>query len=582
MRAEAGFVALGLLVLLVLAAVGARSASPARAYQEARLTARALAEARDALLGFALTYPNRTAVSNRAAGVGLLPCPDTRLDANDVAGQADPPCALSSGTETGLLPWRTLAATDLRDAAGGPLWYAVANANRNNPAGTVNSDIGAGLHLDDCAQTARTYAALVLAPGAALSGQNRNLADKAARYLASNYLELDNASRGDACFGNPASEQANDIALGITREAVNPLLEDRVLGEVARALRRYHADPAGLGATQCGTGASVAECRATWPWLAPWRDPGSASFISEVGVRRGLLPLRRVGVVFPAPFTAAWRLGAGSFVTSGVTPPAEACMRNTVPCSVLLGGGEDELALPAPSGVGSGSCVWNGGSRMRCNTSQHARTANDGTFERRWQIDFEALPRTLQVPDASHPRRETAGFAGALSGNANIRVHAADFLDGELQGEATLVLGAGAAVTNFELGEIPFDLEVDDDGVIDPPARRSPGELPAWLVANRWHHALLVALAEGATPGRDEPACTDGTPCLTLQTDRGATRSAAAALVLAGASLPHQIRNRGQRSDWFEQENANSGDALRAGATTASFNDRVLRIDVGD
>lgn len=582
MRAEAGFVALGLLLLLVLAAVGAQSTLPSRLLEEASLSARALAEARDVLLGFALTYPNRAAVSNRAAGVGLLPCPDTRFDANDVAGQADPPCALSSGTETGLLPWRTLAATDLRDGTSGPLWYAVANAYRNNPAGVVNSDSLAGLHLDDCSLAARGNVAMLLAPAAALTGQNRNLADKAVRYLAANYLELANASRGDACFASAAGELANDMVLAISREAFNPLLEDRVLGEVAQALRRYHADPAGLGAAACAGTTPAVDCLPTWPWLAPWRDPSTATFTSEIGTRRGLLPLRRVGVAFPAPFTATWQLSAGAFATSGTAPPAEACVRHAAPCSVLLAGDKNALALPAPSGVGSGSCVWNGGTRMRCTASQVARTTGGAAFERRWLLEFEDLPRVLRAPDATHPRRETAVFGGALSGKANIRLQAADFLAGVAQGEATLVLAAGTRVEQFELGDIPFDLEVDDDGMIDPPVRRSPGELPAWLVANRWHQSLLVALGEGATPGKSDAACSAEIPCLILQTDRGAAQSTAAALVLAGTTLPGQVRSRGQPGDWLEQENAHAGDVLRTGAPSASFNDRVLRLDIHD
>ena len=582
MRADTGFVALGLLFMLALVAAGTLSVPSLRAAEEAGASARALAEARDVLSGFALSYPNRAAVSNRSAGIGLLPCPDTRFDANDVAGQADPPCALSSGTETGLLPWRTLAATDLRDGAGAPLWYAVANTYRNNPAGIVNSDSIAGLRVDDCSLAARGNVALLLAPAAALTGQNRNVADKAARYLASNYLELANASRGDACFGSAASDEANDLVLGLPRDAINPLLEDRVLGEVAQALRRYRADPAGIGIAACASATPAVDCHAAWPWLAPWRDPSSATFIGEVGTRRGLLPLRRVGVAFPAPFTAAWRLEEGPFVSSGLAPPAEACMRNAAPCSVLLAADKNALALPAPSGVAGGSCVWNGGTRMRCMASQFARTTSGAIFERRWQLDFEDLPRVLRAPDATHPRQETATFVGVLAGKANLRVYAADFLDGAAQGEASLALAAGTRVEQFELGGIPFDLEVDDDGVIDPPTRRSPGELPGWLVANRWHQGLLVALGESATPGKPSAACSEAEPCLALQTDRGAVQSTTAALVLAGASLPGQARSRGQPVDWFEEENALAGDVLRTRAPSTSFNDRVLRLDLDD
>ena len=118
--------------------------------------------------------------------------------------------------------------------------------------------------------------------------------------------------------------------------------------------------------------------------------------------------------------------------------------------------------------------------------------------------------------------------------------------------------------------------------MIDPPTRRSPGELPAWLVANRWHQFLLVALAESATPSQTASPCAQDSSCLVLQTDRGAPQLATAALVMAGPTLPGQLRSRGQPGDWFEQENALAGNALREGAPSANFNDRVLRLDAND
>ena len=581
MSRDRGFVTLGLLLIVALAAGDlAAHVAMQRAAMEAQATSRALAEGRDTLLGFTLTYPNRSTVSNRAAGPGLLPCPDTRFDANDVAGQADPPCALSSGTETGLLPWRTLASMELRDGAAAPLWYALANGYRNSPAGMVNSDSVAGLRLDDCSSTARGYVALLLAPGAALAGQSRNTAEKSARYLTSNYLELANASRGDACFGSAVGDQANDVVLGLSRETVNELLAQRVLGEVARALRRYRADPAGKGAEACG--ADQTGCGHAWPWLAPWQDPASASFLGEVGTRRALLPLRRVGVAFAAPFTTSWSLASGVFLFNGAAPPAEDCMRRTAPCTVPVGAGEPDVLLPALVGGVDGRCVWNGGTRMRCTTTQAARTSRGALFERRWQMDFEELPRTLRAPDPNHPRRERAAVAGTLSSKASIRIAAADFLNSTAQGDATLTLGAGAVQTQFEIDDIPFDIEVDDDGVIDPPTRRSPGELPAWLVANRWHQSLMVVLATGATPGSPDRACVDETDCLLLQSDRGQSVPASAALVLAGAVLPGQLRSRGLLSEWFEDVNALGQEQLREAAPSATFNDRVLRLDADD
>ena len=93
---ERGVIVLMLLVVLALTAASALlltglEANRATPAAVARRTATALAEARGALLGYAAAYPDRAGVNSRTAGPGLLPCPDTRLDSNDVAGQADSP-----------------------------------------------------------------------------------------------------------------------------------------------------------------------------------------------------------------------------------------------------------------------------------------------------------------------------------------------------------------------------------------------------------------------------------------------------------------------------------------------------------
>src|SRR5690606_37001604 len=144
---------------------------------------------------------------------GLLPCPDTRLDAGDVPGQADPPCARAAGTGTGLLPWRTLDVAAARDGSGAPLWYALSDAFRNNPAGTVNSTTAAELRLDDCVTSRRETVARVRAPGPALPGQDR----AGDPYAIASYREGENAPRGDGCFASGGGPAGNDTVLAITR-----------------------------------------------------------------------------------------------------------------------------------------------------------------------------------------------------------------------------------------------------------------------------------------------------------------------------------------------------------------------------
>ena len=124
-RPRGGALPLVLLTLMVTSAWWlAHVPVPRQAAAMARTTA-ALGEARETLLGYAASYPDRV---NAAFGPGYLPCP-----ARDLAGIAGPACSLAGGTAFGRLPWHTLRANDLRDGAGEGLWYALSDSHRNNP-----------------------------------------------------------------------------------------------------------------------------------------------------------------------------------------------------------------------------------------------------------------------------------------------------------------------------------------------------------------------------------------------------------------------------------------------------------------
>lgn len=556
---------------------------------DAAQDALALRTARDALLAYAATYPERQGMSSRTAGPGLLPCPDTRLDRNDVAGQADPPCALSSGTETGLLPWRTLDLPELRDGSGAPLWYAIANGYRNNPAGIVNSDTVAALRLDTCQPTGRALAALLIAPGPALAGQQRAPQSANARYAPALYLEGANASRGDGCFSALAGAGANDTVLAIDRPALNNAIEVRVLAELRRALRRYRTDPDGNDVAgrdpRCLAAGRAPDCDDAWPWLSAWSAPAAASFAGQIGVRDGQLPLRRVGVSFPARYTAQWRLAGGVLVTGGTAPPAEACLRDSETACVLTAPAVAVTTpLPRPALAADGRCLWPGGAALRCERTLEALDAGraDQRLQRQEVVEFRGLPRVIAPPDATRPRRESVVLTNAaLPVGARLSLTLIDTrigADGARipLGTAQLTLEGGAAVGRFEVAEVPLDLEVDDDGVLEPATRPSPGELPAWFTANGWQAYVRLAHA---------PAdCTPAVDCLRLesrdsQTGLRADSASTALVVLAGAALAGQQRAGGGREAWFEGQNALTAGVFEARPAAADFNDRVLRLD---
>ena len=237
-----------------------------------RRTTEALAAAKAALIGFAggiaLTGSERP---------GDLPCPD--LD-ND--GVADPPCSTET-SRLGRLPWKTLGLPDLRDGDGERLWYAVSRNFKNNPRtpcpnhadvgclnsntlGTITVRDAAGAVVHDATNvdpvTNNGIVAVVIAPGAVLTRDDSpgspQVRDATGTNNPVNYLDVqpgggeDNANFVDAApslngfiagpvVGPSGQVIVNDRIAAITLQDILPVLERRVVQEVAVCLRDYAA-----------------------------------------------------------------------------------------------------------------------------------------------------------------------------------------------------------------------------------------------------------------------------------------------------------------------------------------------------
>ena len=210
-------------------------------------TAAALANARDALIGYA---------AGNASQPGVLPCPDSDND-----GSADSPCGALGVTAIGRLPWKTLGLESLRDGSAECLWYGVSanfkNSGLSGPA-VVNSDSAGTLGVYDNNGTvihaASTVAAIIFAPGEGFSAQNRAPAgsttcggnNDAAAYLDSYTVgatTYNNAtgSGTNSFIAAPADQtsQFNDKLLPLTTTALLSVVEMRVLRELRTALRTY-------------------------------------------------------------------------------------------------------------------------------------------------------------------------------------------------------------------------------------------------------------------------------------------------------------------------------------------------------
>ncbi len=212
-------------------------------------SARALAQARQALAGFAAASQARP---------GELPCPD--VDDDGVADYTSGLCV----SLTGRLPWRTLGLGDLRDGRGERLWYGVSDNLHANASSVINSNTTGQLTVDGQGG----FAAVVMAAQETLTGQVRSAAN---RNRPGAYLEGDNATTGDNSFVTQGSAPFNDRLLALATEELMALVERRVAGELANYLQDYYT------------------LNGFYPYAARIGD--GPNYYCDNALRRGLLPL---------------------------------------------------------------------------------------------------------------------------------------------------------------------------------------------------------------------------------------------------------------------------------------------------
>ena len=191
-------------------------------------TAAALAQAKEALIGYAVTYGD----THSGQVHGYLPCPD--YGGGNPEGSAEPVCGSQNVSVIGRLPWATLDLSTLRDGDGECLWYAVSGTYKNNPpTGLMNWDTNGQFqtYSSDGTLLPSQVVAVIIAPGATLSGQNRSGTSApicGGNYTASNYMDNDtvhginnsNVSTGNFIQGTSGSNIINDQVVFITRQDI--------------------------------------------------------------------------------------------------------------------------------------------------------------------------------------------------------------------------------------------------------------------------------------------------------------------------------------------------------------------------
>ncbi len=222
--------------------------SAQRGVERDRITERALAQAKAALIGYAARDENRP---------GSLPCPDPKAVPDGTP--MDPPglpynCTSASATRIGRLPWRTLGLPELRDGSGELLWYVVSNNTRATNTTGLNSDTAADVDGDSESDThgdielrsasdaviASNVVALVIAPGRIQAGQTRPGAAPA------QYLELQTTSP-TAVDDDPGPfvknvyqyrrlDASNDIVLPISHADLFTVVDQAVFARMRKTL----------------------------------------------------------------------------------------------------------------------------------------------------------------------------------------------------------------------------------------------------------------------------------------------------------------------------------------------------------
>ena len=236
-RSQKGAALLVFLLVIVFAILGAllnHLNSSNLVIQRDQITSDALAQAKDALIGYAITYhdthPNQV--------FGYLPCPDANND-----GDAESDCGAKDVSFILRLPWRKLGLPPLRDGSSECLWYAVSGHAKNGEpkTGTMNWDTLGQFVVQDADGSAQAGAnaherpwAVVFSPRNPVGTQSRTSAGASecgGSNTAADYLEMLDSHWTDPTYtgestiklanaGSISNGSNNDRALWITSKDI--------------------------------------------------------------------------------------------------------------------------------------------------------------------------------------------------------------------------------------------------------------------------------------------------------------------------------------------------------------------------
>lgn len=258
-----------------------------------KVTADALAQAKEALISYAVSSDNSGSASARP---GNFPCPDKHAPNTVNYGTESSPC---SAGDLGRVPWKTLCIAQPVDGSGESLWYAL-SGNFRKSASIINSDTKGTLIVYDGSGNLLTppgseAVAIIFAPGNAIGTQVRNSASD--QTSASNYLDIGPTSINNATVNGPfiaasSSDTFNDRLLIIRTKDFMPIVEKRVAKEIKNILTNYYSThgaypyPANLSVCKdsltCTSDTTI--CRGRLPFVAQPVDWSGSNSLPATGI----------------------------------------------------------------------------------------------------------------------------------------------------------------------------------------------------------------------------------------------------------------------------------------------------------
>ena len=487
-----------ILSLVVLAyTVKALNGNDLRA-KEATNTSQALAEAKVALISWAVNHPNAP---------GLMPYPDRNADAGGYDGLSDCPGGATLYSHLiGRLPWKGADYNDCNillnglgkeflDGSNEPLWYAVSKNLVHiysptadpviNPSMIDNPPYGAWMSVYDKngQLVSNRVAAIIFAPGPPISDQDRS----GGKADATNYLDTFDLQSGGGTKSNRTYSSANeDFYMGedsrdvrsdnsvyqqpyyfndklvyITIDELMAEVEKRATGEAKRVLQNYYKN------SSAGINTKF------FPYAAALGSSSNPNQCVE-GNLQGLLP-----TITATPYACTY-----GYTTS----PAP---NNNVACSFSTVSSISFTRSSGTYGGSSGACtLTNSNATCRCTGVGNCKTSG-GTV--RFSCNACGVCATTATSPTSSSGKGRFSFTstGTFSSTSN--------------GSLTL--------SNDSSGTFTLN------SCADPALSTSASGLPAWFTSNGWHNYIYYAVSSNCTSSATN--CTTATPQLTVGSKAG-------------------------------------------------------------